>query len=154
MYQLIIILGVLALSTTSYAADNTLTITSSAAAAQAANQVKWNYYSNDMFAKAKNENKTVLLFVMSDTCPFCQQMKNDTLANSVIIDQISSRFYPVILDVATERKAAKKLGITTDPDIMYFDASGKLVKTNKGLIDAGSMLSEMAVASLLLNQTR
>lgn len=121
---------------------------------QAENQVKWHYYSDDVFAKAKKENKTVLLFAMTEGCHWCQKMKAETFSSQVVIDQMQKGFYPAILDVMTEKETAQKLRISSVPVIVYYNKDGKVIKKFRGYVGAGEMLQQLAVADLLVNQSR
>lgn len=51
----------------------------------------------------KVENRTVMVFIHTDWCQFCQTMKNTTFKNSAIIKKLNAAFYVVYLNAEEKR---------------------------------------------------
>ena len=51
---------------------------------------------------AKKYNKTIFIYFYKEHCPFCDEMKNETLNNITVINLINNNFFPVKIDTRTK----------------------------------------------------
>lgn len=49
-------------------------------------------------SKAQDQNKTIMLVVVGDTCPWCRKFERKTLSHEVVDMTIKSEFIPLIID--------------------------------------------------------
>ena len=106
----------------------------------AANSVDWHNYSPSVFQQAKSANRTVMLFAMSNTCHWCDQMKTSTFTDAAVVKMMNDNFYAVKLQADKDSVAATKFGLESVPTIIFFDVSGNMKKTYKGFVKADVMM--------------
>ncbi|MEA2029783.1 MAG: thioredoxin family protein, partial [Campylobacterota bacterium] len=70
-----------------------------------ANEMKWEKDIASAFAKAKQENKTVMIYVETNNCPWCRKMKHRTLANDSVFDKLKD--YVVVRAIKNSQEAQK-----------------------------------------------
>ena len=101
--------------------------------ASAANE-DWTTDLNAAFAKAKKENKDVLVeFTGSDWCPPCKAMRKNVFSKKTFTQQASKGFVLVELDFPRNNQAvakknepyAKKYQIQGFPTVILFNSKGK-----------------------------
>lgn len=106
-------------------------ITTSATAAPLSG---WSTDLEKAFAKAKKENKAVLVeFTGSDWCPPCIAMRKDVFAKKEFLTEASKKFVLVEIDLPQgDRKLAEKNQplllkhkVEGFPTVLLFDANGK-----------------------------
>jgi thioredoxin-related protein len=51
---------------------------------------------------SKKYNKNILIFFYKDHCPYCEEMKKETLSDITIINLINNNFFPVKIDSRTK----------------------------------------------------
>lgn len=49
-------------------------------------------------SKAQDQNKTIMLVVVGDTCPWCRKFERKTLSHEVVDMTIKADFIPLIID--------------------------------------------------------
>lgn len=119
-------------------------LTSAAAAAKSkSTSIKWHDYSAEIFKKAKKNHHPVLIFAASDTCQWCQKMKNTTMQNAAITKLIISNYYPVIVNTDKHEAIIKKYNIIDLPAIIIFDSKGKKISTLYGYKNVDELTKEL-----------
>ena len=91
-------------------------------------------------AKAKKENKMVMLDAYTTWCGPCKVLKNKVFPNKELGDYINAHFVSIGVDMeAGEGPAlANMYPIEGYPTILFLDASGKVKKTVLGLPQGGA----------------
>lgn len=108
-----------------------------------ADGIQWHGYSNAVYQTAKTSNLPVMIFVMSDTCHWCEKMSSTTLTAPRVIKIINEHFYPVILHANQNIPAFKKLGLQGVPAIVILDANGKIAKKLAGYNDPETLYAQL-----------
>ena len=66
-----------------------------------ANEINW--ISLEKAKKyAKKYDKNILVFFYKKDCPYCEEMKRETLSDQSVIDLINNNFFPVKIDSRTK----------------------------------------------------
>jgi thiol:disulfide interchange protein len=85
------------------------------------------YGVKDGFAKAKEENKSIITDFFTDWCGWCKKMDRDTYDNAAVVKELVPNFIMVKAD-AEDKSAGQKLatenGINGYPTFIIFDAQG------------------------------
>jgi thioredoxin-related protein len=111
--------------------------------AEGSKKIDWHNYSKEVFGEAKDHKQTVMLFAMSDTCPWCEKMESTTFQSSAIIKMVNENFYPVILHVNKNYAEAKKLKLSGVPTIIFFNDDGKVKNKYSGYKDPEVMMQNL-----------
>ena len=64
--------------------------------------INWNSWNNTTLLKAKNENKSIFLFIESNTSEWSQKMNTESFSSTEISELLNERFIPIRL-LAEER---------------------------------------------------
>jgi thioredoxin-related protein len=94
-----------------------------------ANEMNWEKDIATAFAKAKESNQTVMVYVETNNCPWCRKMKHRTLANDPVFEKLKN--YVVVRTIKNSHEAQKYgLNVTYVPTIFFFSPQEKLhIKT-------------------------
>lgn len=77
---------------------------------------------------AKKENKTVMLVLVADFCPWCKKFERKTLQNGLVSKLIKQNFIPVIVDNYRDKGSyPKKLSTPRLPTIYFIDSKTQKV---------------------------
>jgi thiol:disulfide interchange protein len=98
--------------------------------------INWQSWSNSLFAKAKKENKQVLVYVKASWCPWCQKMDRTTLADPTIIALINKRFVAVRFDIDNDAAQVKQFKV---PNGIIYNANHKRIKSFSGYQTAAEL---------------
>jgi len=82
-------------------------------------------------AKAKAEDKPVMLFVTATWCGWCKKLANESF-NDPEIRQLLDKFVLVIVDLDTEGEVAEKLGVQGVPYIVFESPTGQKLSVTEG----------------------
>jgi thioredoxin-related protein len=97
---------------------------------------------------ARHTNKKVLVFVEQQWSIYCKKMKDNVFANQSVIDSIRHYFYPVKLDISSEKtivynkekttpkKFARRHQIKAMPTTVFLDSKGKKLAVQPGFISS------------------
>jgi len=96
---------------------------------------------------AARDGKRLMLYFWQDGCPYCRKMKETTLADRGIVDQVRAKFIPVALDIYGERELvwtdgrtmrekalALELVIRGTPTLLFLDENGAEVARRIGYL--------------------
>lgn len=97
--------------------------------------------------EAARDGKRLMLYFWQDGCPYCRKMKETTLADRAIVDQVRAKFVPVALNIYGERELvwtdgrtmrekelARGLGIRGTPTLIFLDENGVEVARRIGYV--------------------
>jgi thioredoxin-related protein len=97
---------------------------------------------------ARQTNKKVLIFAEEQWSVYCKKMKDDVFSNPSVIDSIKSYFYPVKLDISSEKtivfnkkettpkEFARHYHIQATPTSIFLDSRGRKLAVQPGFISA------------------
>jgi len=88
----------------------------------------------EALAKAKKENKKVLIDFYATWCPPCKKMSAEVFPNEKVVKELDAKYVFMSLDVEKGEGAtmAKKYGIRSIPTFYIMDKDGKIVKNFVG----------------------
>ncbi|CAA6809510.1 MAG: Thymidylate kinase (EC [uncultured Sulfurovum sp.] len=61
-------------------------------------QINWSPYSQETLQKAKNENKSIFLFISSTSSQWSKKMQEDSFEDPTIIELLNERFIPIFVN--------------------------------------------------------
>jgi thioredoxin-related protein len=97
---------------------------------------------------ARHTNKKVLVFVEEQWSIYCKKMKDNVFSNQSVIDSIRHYFYPVKLDISSEKtiifnkkkmtpkKFARRHHIKAMPTTVFLNENGKKLAVQPGFISS------------------
>ncbi len=102
----------------------------------------------DAFAKAKANNKMVLVDVYTDWCVWCKRMDHDTYPDPKVQAELSKYFTAAKLnaesttgrtykgEINTEQQIASHWGVSGYPTLVFMTAEGEVVQEVPGYVSA------------------
>ena len=110
------------------------------AASAPVNAVAWQSWSPETFARAKAENKLVLLDAAAEWCHWCHVMERTTYADPEVARLIATRFIAVRVDVDSRPEVAERYGDWGWPATIVFSSSMDEIKKMRGYIETKRFL--------------
>ncbi|NOY11960.1 MAG: thioredoxin family protein [Archaeoglobi archaeon] len=109
------------------------------------------WYSFDKaFEVAKKENKSVLVFVASPTCVWCERMKSDVFSDPEVMERLETKYVPAYVDTTRDRDAVMQIaalfgGDFATPAFIIYSPSGKPVDGWVGYMPKQDFLRRIGV---------
>ncbi|HEX5091785.1 MAG TPA: thioredoxin fold domain-containing protein [Burkholderiales bacterium] len=110
--------------------------------------------------EAARDGKRLMLYFWQDGCPFCQRMKETTLADPGIVAATRASFVAVALNTFGERELqwtdgrtmrekelARELGIRGTPTLVFLDERGAIILRRVGYVPGDSFRELLAKAA-------
>ncbi len=92
-----------------------------------ANEIVWEKDIATAFAKAKENNQTVMIYVETDNCPWCRKMKHRTLVDDRIFNKLKN--YVVVRTIKNSQEAQSYgLKATYVPTMFFYSPQNELYK--------------------------
>jgi len=110
----------------------TLTASTSVAAAPAADQIDWQLWEKESFAKAKAENKLIFLDVGTQWCTACKWMHEFTLSDPAVISRLNRDFVSISIDAEAQPDIGERYSAWGWPALIFFDPDGNQIKALRG----------------------
>lgn len=97
--------------------------------------------------KAKETNKSILLFGYAEWCTYCLKMRKESFTDSTVQKSIADYYYPVQLNGESEeritwngkempaKELARYLRLTSYPTHYFIDAEGEILGAQPGFIE-------------------
>jgi thioredoxin-related protein len=81
--------------------------------------------------KAKNEDKIIMLKVMTKDCYYCRKMEREVMVEKEVIELVEKDFIPVAIDISTTELP---LGLKTEltPSFIFIDKNAKVLMNIPG----------------------
>jgi thioredoxin 1 len=97
----------------------------------------------EALAKAKKENKMVMMDCYTTWCGLCKILKSQVFVDKKLGDYMNAKYVCVAMDYENGEgpAVAQKYPVDAYPTLYFLDASGKVKKTFVGLNPAGVILS-------------
>lgn len=103
------------------------------------NAVVWDTWSEEVFEKAKNENKFVILDLEAIWCHWCHVMKTTTYEDNDIKTILNSHYVPVRVDQDSRPDLANKYKEYGWPATIIFNSKGEEIAKRSGYITSDEM---------------
>lgn len=94
---------------------------------------------DETMARAKRENKAVVLDFSAEWCIPCRRMEKTTLVDSRVAALLKQVIF-VRIDTDTYPEMAQKLGVVGLPDIRFVAPDGRVLRQLRGFQDADSFV--------------
>lgn len=108
--------------------------------------VDWQNDYDASLAKAKKDNKLVIVDLYTDWCGWCKKLDRDTYSNMDVERKLTKDFVAVKLNPEKGPKAAKlakEFGTTGFPHIVFVNADGKKVSEINGYLPPKDFLKQL-----------
>ena len=89
------------------------------------NNIEW-LNLNDALAKAKGQNKLIVVYMYSPYCTYCKKMNNSALKDEEVINTINKYYYAVKIDGIND-EYPKYLKTRVSPTIFFLNSNGDKV---------------------------
>ncbi len=112
-----------------------------------AGRVKWNDWSDEVFARAKKEDKLVLLDLEAVWCHWCHVMDEKTYSDPSVVHLLDKSVIAVKVDQDSRPDLSNKYEKYGWPAIIVFNADGKELAKRSGYIESEEfkkMIKELA----------
>jgi uncharacterized protein len=109
--------------------------------AESPEAIEWMPWSDAVFAKAKAENRFVLLDLGTVWCHWCHVMEEATYGNRAVINLIKDRYVAVRVDADARPDLANRYEDYGWPATIVFSATGEEIVKRQGYIPPASMAS-------------
>lgn len=93
-----------------------------------------------LLRQAREQNKQMVLFFTSRSCPPCERMKKDVLPNTSVQQALGNYLYYVV-NYETEPAMFQKFSVQATPTIMMIDGTERMVKQNTGYMAADQLVN-------------
>jgi uncharacterized protein len=105
------------------------------------NAIEWQRWSDDIFEKAKRENRFVLLDLEAVWCHWCHVMDEITYHDPKVIELIKSRYIPVRVDQDSRPDLSNRYEYYGWPATIVFNTDGSEIVKRRGYIPPKPMAS-------------
>ncbi len=100
--------------------------------------------SSDDFTQAINqaqtENKNIVVIFEQEGCVYCDILKDNTLIDSRVIDELNNNFVLVFVDINEYPELASEYDVYGTPTISILDSSQQQLGRIEGYVDADDFL--------------
>jgi thioredoxin-related protein len=99
----------------------------------------------EVLAKAKAENKYIVVDCYTDWCGWCKVMDKETMANDEVIAMVHQNYIAVKMDMEHGEgvKMAMKYHVSGFPSFLYFNPEGRYVYQSAGYQKKDAFLAEL-----------
>lgn len=102
-------------------------------------QIKWEPWTDDLFERARKENKFVVLDLEAVWCHWCHVMDEKTYSNPAVIQLMKSKFIAVRVDQDSRPDLANKYEDYGWPATIFFNSDGTELVKRAGFIRPDEM---------------
>jgi thiol:disulfide interchange protein len=108
-------------------------------------EIAWIYNYDEGMAKAKEENKPVMIDVFATWCGPCKLL-DETVFSRADVAEASKSFVTIRVDGDKQADTRDKLGVSSYPTVLFTTPEGKVLGKSVGAVSYDVMLSAMAQA--------
>jgi uncharacterized protein len=112
-----------------------------ASATVAEEKLAWGPWSADLFARAKAENRFVILDLEAVWCHWCHVMEETTYEDPKVVALLKSKYLPVRVDQDANPDLSSRYGDWGWPATTIFAPDGTEIVKRRGYIEPGNMVS-------------
>lgn len=97
-----------------------------------ANGIHWYNSVSKAQAAAQKENKILFIFIEAANCPYCEQMKDETLSDKDVVRSINNDYIALSVDIDSQdgQRYFKQVALT--PTMYFYSPDGKLLESLEG----------------------
>ncbi len=114
--------------------------TPSDGAPAAAGKIAWNTNFETALAKAKQENKPVLVDFYADWCGPCKMMDKQTFPDAGVVSEMAN-WIPVKVDVDKNKELSERYNISAIPTTVLISPDGKTISSTAGFMGPKDFLA-------------
>ncbi len=92
---------------------------------------------------AKESGRPMLIFVTMQGCHYCTQMKETTLVDPALVDEVNDDFVSAYVDESTNRELVRSLGIRSFPTTLIATPDGRVREMVRGYVGAEALRQRM-----------
>ena len=92
---------------------------------------------------AKTQNKTIVLIFDQDSCVYCDILKENTLTDSNLQNELNNNYITVFVDINEDYDLADKYQIYGTPSMVFIDYNGNELGRIDGYVGAVEFLNEL-----------
>lgn len=97
--------------------------------------VKWQDWSEQIFAKATTEDKLVLVDLSAEWCAFCKKMDETTWQNQEVFNSINNHYIPVRIEDEKHPLLAEKFRQYGRPAFLILDQKQQILFKKTGYFE-------------------
>lgn len=106
--------------------------------------LSWEKSWDDAFAKARTEDKPVLVSFEAEWCVWCKKLESTTYRDSAVMDLIADSVVPLTLDVdGSGRELSDVHGVESLPTVLVFSPDGTERGRINGYLPPGQFVEAM-----------
>ncbi len=109
--------------------------------ASAEEKLAWSPWSADLFARAKAENRFVILDLEAVWCHWCHVMEKTTYEDPKVVALVKSKYLPVRVDQDANPDLSSRYGDWGWPATIIFAPDGTEIVKRRGYIEPANMVS-------------
>lgn len=87
---------------------------------------------SEALQKAKTSDKQVFAVFESDTCTYCHQLRQNTLNDAQVMENLNESYVVVIINVNDSPEIASKYNVYSTPTMLILDNEGNELKSIEG----------------------
>jgi len=95
-------------------------------------KLNWDRDVRDAWRSALKFNRPLLVFITMDDCIYCQKMKQTTLQDQHVMDNLRTQFVPVALNVKDAPDFVRLLTVKTFPTTVIIETNGDVIQSISG----------------------
>jgi uncharacterized protein YyaL (SSP411 family) len=103
--------------------------------------IDWNYYGDDVFAKAKRDHKLIILDLQAIWCHWCHVMDEKTYANAEVRKLLGDNFVAIKVDQDSRPDISNRYEDYGWPATIIFDSDGREIVKRRGFIPPDQMIT-------------
>jgi len=104
-------------------------------------EIKWQPWSEDIFVRAQQERKLVILDLEAVWCHWCHVMEQQTYSNPKVSELISAKFIAVKVDQDSRPDLSNRYKDYGWPATIFFSSKGQELDKEAGFIEPEAMIS-------------
>ncbi|WP_299526597.1 thioredoxin family protein [uncultured Methanobrevibacter sp.] len=89
---------------------------------------------------AKSKDKKVFAVFESDTCTYCNQLRQNTLNNNQVMEKLNESYVVTVIDINKNPEIASKYDVYSTPTMVILDSEGNELKSIVGYYGPDDLL--------------
>ena len=106
-------------------------------------KIEWQRSLTEAKRVAQESGKPMLIFVTSAGCRYCTQMKQTTLVDPGLVEEVNETFVPAYLDAGQNADVVRSLGIRAFPTTLLATPDGQVREMVRGYVGVDALRKRM-----------
>lgn len=98
---------------------------------------------SEALQKAKTSDKKVFAVFESDTCVYCQQLRQNTLNDNQVMEKLNESYVVTIVNINDNPEIANKYNVYSTPTMLILDSNGSELKSIEGYYGPDELLNKI-----------